>query len=138
MITRILGSFAVLLALLVGAVPALAHPHIWIDARLALTQEVLRTDTSENWLARLESDIQSRHEGVPVRPLVQRAAAGDPDAVAELTRFVTTQSLNAPFDPEGHNTTIEWTAATDIPEPTSLALFGAGLAGLAFLRRQLR
>ncbi len=38
-----------------------------IDARLTLTQEVLRTDTSANWLARLEA-----HD-VPCAPVLRRA-----------------------------------------------------------------
>jgi crotonobetainyl-CoA:carnitine CoA-transferase CaiB-like acyl-CoA transferase len=44
--------------------PALRQQNI--DARLELTQEVLRTGTSEEWLARLEA------EGVPCAPVLRR------------------------------------------------------------------
>ncbi len=44
--------------------PALRQQHI--DARLELTQEVLRTGTSDAWLARLEA------EGVPCAPVLRR------------------------------------------------------------------
>ncbi|MBP5858452.1 CoA transferase [Marivibrio halodurans] len=47
------------------ATPALRHENI--DERLALTQEVLASDTAEHWLNRLEA------EGVPCAPVLTRA-----------------------------------------------------------------
>jgi len=44
-------------------------------------------------------------------------------------------------DPTGDDTVVDfgvprWTVATAIPEPTTLALFGLGLAGIGAVRRR--
>jgi crotonobetainyl-CoA:carnitine CoA-transferase CaiB-like acyl-CoA transferase len=60
--------------------PALRQDHI--DARLALTQEVLRTKSSAEWLARLEA------EGVPCAPVLSRAQViGHPQIVENESVF---------------------------------------------------
>ena len=61
-----------------------------------------------------------------------------PGALDALLDFVATEGFQAAFDPAGDFTVVEWTCngGVCIPTPTTLALFGLGLAGIGYQRRK--
>jgi hypothetical protein len=100
--------------------------------------------------------------GVPPEPRVGHnamvsllidAAAGDADALSDLTDFVTTEGYVAAFNPAGGFKVLEWSTCPvdeepdgeggcrpvggSVPEPTTILLLGLGVAGLGFARKRL-
>ena len=60
-------------------------------------------------------------------------------ALDQLWDFVTGSAAKAAFDPAGEFRVHKWSPTTppvDVAEPSTLALFGFGLAGLGYMRRK--
>lgn len=83
--------------------------------------------------------------GVPPKPRIRHnelvsliidSANTNPDAdvFAKLTNFVKYEAYVAAFDPSGRFRVVEWSVAF-IPEPATLALFGLGIAGIGYRRK---
>lgn len=73
--------------------------------------------------------------------LLIEAATGNNGALADLQSLVTNEFSPAAFDPAGGFKILKWSdyvgpVGNSIPEPTTLALMGFGLAGLGYRRKR--
>ena len=78
------------------------------------------------------------HANLP--SILQKAHAGDPRSLQSVKEILREENAKlAYYDPrDGAYSIVQFTPMGAIPEPATLALLGAGLAGAAFARRRSR